>query len=41
MTTCLPTRFEVPDSPCKMEGIILELNQKTGKCVKISRFRLS
>lgn len=42
MTTYLPTRFEVPNNtPCKMEGVILELDRKTGKCVKISRFQLS
>ena len=41
MTTCLPTRFDVPNSPCKMEGVILDLERKTGKCVKISRFQLS
>ena len=41
MTTCLPTRFDVPNSPCKMEGVILDLERKPGKCVKISRFQLS
>lgn len=42
MTTYLPTRFEVPNNtPCKMEGVILDLDRKTGKCVKISRFQLS
>lgn len=41
MTTYLPTRFEVPNSPCKMEGVVLDLNRKTGKCEKISRFQMS
>lgn len=40
MTTRLPTRFTVPDGPCKMEGILLDLEKKTGKCTKIERFKL-
>ena len=41
MTTCLPTRFDVPNSQCKMAGVILDLERKTGICVKISRVQLS
>ena len=41
MTTCLPTRFEVEaDTPCKLEGVLLDLDKKTGKCAKIKRVRL-
>ena len=40
MTTHLPTRFTVPDGPCKMEGVLLDLDKKTGKTTKISRFSL-
>ena len=40
MTTHLPTRFTVPDGPCKMEGVLLDLDKKTGKTAKISRFSL-
>lgn len=41
MTTCLPTRFEVPtDGLCKLEGALLDLDKKTGKCIKIQRIRL-
>ncbi|HIQ59734.1 MAG TPA: TIGR00282 family metallophosphoesterase [Candidatus Merdivicinus intestinavium] len=41
MTTYLPTRFEVPGNvPCKLEGIVLDLDKKTGKCIKIRRIRL-
>lgn len=40
MTTHLPTRFNVPGGPCKMEGVILDLDKKTGNCTKIERFQL-
>lgn len=41
MTTYLPTRFEVPaGEPCKLEGVLLDLDRKTGKCMKIVRVRL-
>lgn len=41
MTTCLPTRFDIPqDSPCKLEGALLDLDKKTGRCMKIERIRL-
>ena len=41
MTTHLPIRFEVPnDSPCKLEGALLDLDKKTGRCMKIERVRL-
>lgn len=41
MTTRLPTRFTVPDAECKLEGVLLELDKKTGKCTKISRQKLT
>ncbi len=41
MTTRLPTRFVVPDTECKMEGVVLELDKKTGKCTKIRRKNLT
>ncbi len=37
MTTRLPTRFVVPDTECKIEGVIVDLDKKTGKCTKIRR----
>ena len=40
MTTRLPVRFNVPDGPCKMEGVLLEFMEKNGKCTKIERFSL-
>ncbi|MGI5894738.1 MAG: TIGR00282 family metallophosphoesterase [Candidatus Merdivicinus sp.] len=41
MTTYLPTRFEISnDAACKLEGVLLDLDRKTGKCMKISRVRL-
>lgn len=41
MTTYLPTRFEIPqDTACKLEGVLLDLDRKSGKCMKIIRVRL-
>ncbi len=41
MTTCLPTRFDIPqDSACKLEGVLLDLDKKTGRCMKIERIHL-
>ena len=40
MTTHLPTRFHVPDGPCKMEGVLLDLDRKTGLCTKIRRVQV-
>ena len=35
--TKLPTRFEIAQSACKMDGILLQLDKNTGKCQDISR----
>lgn len=35
--TKLPTRFEIAQSDCKIDGILLHLDKKTGKCRDISR----
>ncbi len=40
MTTHLPTRFTVPDTDCKLEGVVLEFSKQSGKCNKIRRERL-
>jgi len=40
MTTLLPTRFIVPDTDCKMEGVILDLDKATGLCTSIERIRI-
>ena len=40
MTTQLPTRFTVAPGPCKLEGVLLEVDKKSGKCTKIDRIRL-
>ncbi|MGI5897304.1 MAG: TIGR00282 family metallophosphoesterase [Oscillospiraceae bacterium] len=36
-TTHLPTRFEIAQSACKMDGILLDLDKNSGKCLDISR----
>ncbi len=35
--TNLPTRFEIAESACKMDGILLQLDKNNGKCCDISR----
>lgn len=37
LTTGLPTRFEISDSPCMICGIIVEVDDKTGKALNIER----
>lgn len=39
MKTNLPVRFANPDGPCTMEGIILDIDEKTGRTTNIERFR--
>ena len=41
MTTHLPTRFVVPDGPCKLNGAVFTLDPKTGKCTAIERIQIS
>lgn len=41
MTTHLPTRFHVPDEACKLEGVLLDLDRKTGRCTHIERVQLT
>ncbi len=38
--TCMPTRFEVPETECQLNGVILEIDLKTGKCNKIDRISM-
>jgi metallophosphoesterase (TIGR00282 family) len=38
--THLPVRFEVSENPCILQGIVLECDEKTGKCIKIERVNL-
>lgn len=41
MISGMPVRFTVPQTGlCKMEGVIVDLNEQTGKCEKIERFRI-
>ncbi len=41
MITGMPVRFTVPQTGlCKMEGVIVDLNEQTGTCEKIERFRI-
>ena len=40
MTSHLPTRFHVPEGACNLEGVILDLDKKTGLCTEIRRVRI-
>lgn len=35
--TNLPTRFEIAQTACKLDGILLHLDKTSGKCIDISR----
>ena len=39
MKTNLPVRFINEDGPCTIEGCFFETDNKTGKTVRIERFR--
>ena len=38
--TGMPVKFENPDGECKIEGCIIEINEKTGKAVGIERVQI-
>ena len=39
--TQLPSRFEVSDKGVEMHGVMVEVDEKTGKAVSIKRVRVS
>ena len=40
-TTMLPSRFQVASSNIKMCGVIIQIDEQTGKSTSINRFQLS
>lgn len=38
--THMPTRFEVQNIPCQLNGVLMQIVKKTGKCNKIQRINL-
>ena len=40
MKTNLPVRFENPDGPCTMEGVVIDINEANGRAENIERFRV-
>lgn len=40
MTTHLPTRFEVQNVPCMINAVLLNIEEKSGHCAKITRIKL-
>ena len=40
MLTKLPSRFEVAQTPCKLNGVLLNLDKKSGRCKNISRISI-
>ena len=39
-TEKLPVRFDIADDPCKMDCIIYEINEKTGKTISLKRIQI-
>lgn len=37
MSLHIPTRFETAEGPCMMQGVLLDIDEKTGKCSAIER----
>jgi metallophosphoesterase (TIGR00282 family) len=40
MRTRMPTRFEVENIACKLEGVVIEIDEATGKCIDIKRVQV-
>lgn len=40
MTTHLPTRFDVKDGPCMLNGILLKIEEDSGHCATINRLKI-
>lgn len=36
----LPVRFATAEGPCRMGGVLLELDDKTGKTARITRLQI-
>ena len=36
----LPVQFEVADGPCTMQGVLMDVEPKTGKCLSIERVKI-
>lgn len=34
-----PTRFEIAEGPCMLQGVLLDIDEKSGKCRSIERIR--
>ena len=34
----MPVRFDLADGKCRMDCIVFDINEKTGKCVSAERF---
>ena len=39
--THMPVRFDLADGPCKLEGVLLDVDEKTGRCTGIQRVQVS
>ena len=40
MKTGMPVRFENPDGECVLEGVLFDVDKKSGRCVAIERVRI-
>ena len=41
LKTQLPVRFEIADGDCRLEGVLLNIDEKTGKCTECQRVSLT
>ncbi len=41
LKTQLPVRFEIAEGECRLEGVLLNIDEKTGKCKECQRVSLS
>ena len=37
----MPVRFSNPDTACRIDGCIFELDEKSGKCISVERIQLT
>lgn len=40
MKTLLPVRFENPNTPCSMQGVVIEINETDGKAISIEQIEV-
>ena len=39
--THMPVRFDLADGPCKLEGALFDVEEKTGRCTAVQRIQIA